>query len=84
MREGGQAIYSWQLAGIDREQAAGRTRCRGRRWKRARWPENKLDPDLQAALNQAWENIESARELLLGTEAWLDAVQAQTEPILQP
>ena len=82
VREGGQAIYSWQLAGIDGGKLQPDT-VPGAALEEGAVPENKLDPDLQAALNQAWENIESARELLLGTEAWLDAVQAQTEPILQ-
>ena len=42
-------------------------------------PPEKLDPDLQEALNQAFADIEAAQTLLTDTRTWLDTVEATTE-----
>ena len=42
-------------------------------------PPEKLDPELQEALNQAFADIESAQTLLTDTRTWLDTVEATTE-----
>jgi len=78
VRAGDASIYSWQIPSLNGSKLRPGT-LPPTALPDGGIPENKLDPDLQEALNRAWADIESAQALLTDTRTWLDTVEATTE-----
>lgn len=72
VRENAPDVYSWNIK-----------RVSGHKIPPGSLDVDQLSPDLQDELNQAYAEIQAAQELLIGTEEWLDMVEATYEPILQ-
>lgn len=73
-------VYSWQIPSLPGSKLQPGT-VPGEAIEDGGVPPEKLDPDLQAALDKAWADIETAQQMIDHANAWLDTLDAQLEAV---
>ncbi len=75
---GADTVYSWQIPSLSGEKLMPGT-VPGGALEDGTIPPEKLDGDLQLALDKAWADIEEARINLENANAWLDSLETTSE-----